>query len=62
MDVGQIFSDPCSSITIQDLGQDAAGATLLINLPRDTVPPSAPSGLTAVASGTSAVLHWTRRQ
>ena len=27
-------------------------------MPRDTLPPSAPSGLSAVASGTTALLHW----
>jgi hypothetical protein len=59
MDVGQVFSDPLSNVTIQNLGQDGSGATLLLNVPLDTVPPSAPSGLSAVASGTSAVLHWT---
>jgi hypothetical protein len=59
MDVGQVFSDPLHGITIQNLGQDAAGATLQITMPRDTVPPSAPAGLSAVANGTSAVLHWT---
>ena len=58
MDVGQVFSDPLRGITIQDIGQDAAGATLQITMPRDTIPPSAPGGLSAVASGTSAVLHW----
>ena len=59
MDVGQVFSDPLSNVTIQDVGQDASGATLLLNVPLDTVPPSAPGGLTAVAAATSAVLHWT---
>ena len=59
MDVGQSFSDPLSNVTIQNVGQDASGATLLLNVPLDAVPPSAPSGLSAVASGTSAVLHWT---
>jgi hypothetical protein len=59
MDVGQVFSDPLRGIAIQDLGQDAAGATLQITMPRDTVPPTAPGGLSAVANGTSALLHWT---
>jgi hypothetical protein len=59
MDVGQVFSDPLRGVTIQNLGQDATGATLQITLPRDAVPPSAPAGLSAVASGRSAVLHWT---
>ena len=59
MDVGQAFSDPLSNVTIQNVGQDASGATLLLNVPLDTVPPSAPGGLTAVAADTSAVLHWT---
>ena len=44
----------CSGITIQDLGQDAAGATLQVTMPRDTVPPAPSGGLTAVAAGTSA--------
>ncbi|MDP9257902.1 MAG: hypothetical protein M3Q31_15305 [Actinomycetota bacterium] len=58
MDIGQVFSDPLRGITIQDLGQDGAGATLQVSMPRDTIPPSMPSGLSAVASGTNAVLHW----
>lgn len=58
MDIGQVFSDPLRGITVQDLGQDATGATLQVTMPRDTVPPAAPTGLSAVASGTSAVLHW----
>jgi hypothetical protein len=59
MDVGQVFSDPLSNVTIQNVGQDASGAALLLNVPLDTIPPSAPSGLSAVAADTSAVLHWT---
>ena len=59
MDVGQVFSDPLSNVTIQDAGQDASGATLLLNVPLDTVPPSAPGGLSAAAADTNAVLHWT---
>ena len=59
MDVGQTFSDPIAGVTIKNVGQDASGATLAITAPKDVVPPSAPSGLTAIASGTSAVLHWT---
>ena len=39
--------------------QDATGATLQINAPRDAVPPSASTGLTATATGTSATLQWT---
>jgi chitodextrinase len=59
MDAGQLFSDPLSGVIIQDLGPDATGVLLQLNVPLDTVPPSAPGGLTAVPSGTSAVLHWT---
>jgi Gametolysin peptidase M11 len=59
MDIGQTFSDPLNGIAITDLGQTPAGATLAVTMPRDTLPPSAPTGLSAVASGTSAVLHWT---
>jgi hypothetical protein len=59
MDIGQVFDDPLRGITIQDLGQDATGVTLQVTMPRDSVPPGAPTGLTAVADGTSAVLHWT---
>jgi hypothetical protein len=58
MDVGQTFSDPIAGVTIKNVAQDAGGATLAITAPKDVVPPSAPSGLTAVADGTSAVLHW----
>ena len=59
LSLGQVFTDPMRGIAIQNLGQDAAGATLQITLPRDAVPPSAPTGLTAVANGTSATLQWT---
>jgi hypothetical protein len=59
MDVGQTFSDPIAGVTITNLVQDAGGAELAISAPKDVVPPSAPSGLTAIANGTSAVLHWT---
>jgi chitodextrinase len=59
MGLGEVFSDALRGITVQNLGQDAAGATLQITLPRDAVPPSAPTGLSAVASGTSASLQWT---
>ena len=58
MDVGQVFNDPVAGVSIQNLGEDAGGATLAITL-RDSVAPNAPTGLTAVASGTSAILHWT---
>jgi hypothetical protein len=58
MDPGQVFSDPLRGITIQAVGQDALGATLQITMPRDTVPPSAPTGLSAVLDGTTALLHW----
>jgi hypothetical protein len=59
MDVGQIFSDPLSNVTIQNTGQDASGATLALNVPLDTVPPSVPGALTAIAGATTATLHWT---
>ena len=59
MDVGQEFSDPLSGVVIANAAQDAGGATLRLNVPRDTVPPSAPGGLTAVAGGTTVALHWT---
>lgn len=55
---GQVFTDPLRGITIQNLGQDGASANLQITLPRDAVPPSAPTGLSAVASGTTAALQW----
>ena len=58
MDVAQLFNDPLTGISIQNVGQDASGATLQIQAPRDLVPPSATTGLTAIASGTTAVLHW----
>jgi hypothetical protein len=58
MDVSQTFSDPLTGISIQNLGQDAAGVTLQVSAPRDAVPPGAVSGLTATAAGTSATLHW----
>ncbi len=59
MDVGQVFNDPVGGVSITNLGQDANGATLAITGPQDVVPPNAPTGLTAAANGTSAVLHWT---
>jgi hypothetical protein len=58
MDPGQLFSDPLRGITIQTVAQDAAGATLLITMPPDTVPPSAPTGLSAVLNGTTSLLRW----
>ena len=58
MDVGQVFSDRLHGITIKDVGQDAAGVTLAITVPGDTLPPSAPSGLSAVADGTTVLLRW----
>jgi chitodextrinase len=57
-DLGQVFADPLHGISIQDLAQDASGATLQITMPQDTVAPSAPTGLTASVNGTSAVLSW----
>jgi hypothetical protein len=59
LSVGQVFDDPMRGIAVQNLGQDANGATLQITLPRDVVPPSAPTGLSAVANGTDAALQWT---
>jgi len=47
-----------SGISIRNVGQDASGVTLAITVPGDTLPPSAPSGLAAVADGTTAQLRW----
>ena len=58
MDPGQVFTDRLRGITIRNVGQDASGVTLAITVPGDTLPPSAPSGLSAVASGTTAQLRW----
>jgi hypothetical protein len=58
MDLGQVFSDPATGITIRVASQDATGATLEISAPRDSVPPSATTGLTATAGDTSVALHW----
>ena len=58
MDPGQVFTDRLRGITIRNVGQDAAGVTLAITVPGDTLPPSAPSGLSAVANGTTAQLRW----
>ena len=55
----QIFNDPLRGILIQNLSQDATGATLAITMPVDTTPPSSPGGLSAVTSGTSVSLQWT---
>ena len=57
--VGQVFNDPLRGILIQDLAEDATGATLAITMPVDTTPPSSPGGLSAVTSGTSVSLQWT---
>jgi hypothetical protein len=59
MSIGQVFSDPLNGVVIQDLGEDASGATIAVNMPIDTRPPSAPGGLTATPSGTSVSLAWT---
>jgi chitodextrinase len=59
MTVGQVFNDPLRGILIQDLAEDAHGATLAITMPADTTPPSSPGGLSAVASGTGVSLQWT---
>lgn len=58
MDVGQVFNDPLRGITIQNLAQDANGATLAITMPVDTTPPSRPGRLSAIVSGTSVSLQW----
>jgi hypothetical protein len=58
MDVGQVFSDVLHGISITNVGQDASGVMLAISVPGDTLPPSAPGGLSAVANGTTAVLRW----
>ena len=58
MDPGQVFSDALHGITIRNVSQDATGVTLAIVVPGDTLPPSAPSGLSAVANGTTALLRW----
>ena len=59
MSAGQVFNDPVRGITIQNLTQDASGATLAITMPVDTTPPSRPGRLSAVTSGTSVALEWT---
>jgi chitodextrinase len=58
MDVGQVFSDALRGISIKDVSQDAAGVTLAVTVPGDILPPSAPTALSAVASGTTALLRW----
>jgi hypothetical protein len=58
-DVGEVFSDSLYGIQIQDVAQDASGATLQVTMPRDTVAPSALTGLSGSATGTRAVLNWT---
>jgi hypothetical protein len=58
MDPGQVFTDRLRGITIRNVGQDVSGVTLAITVPGDTLPPSAPSGLSAVANGTTAQLRW----
>jgi hypothetical protein len=58
MDPGQVFNDRLHGISIRNVGQDASGVSLAITVPGDTLPPSAPSGLSAVADGTSAQLRW----
>jgi hypothetical protein len=58
MDPGQVFTDRLRGISIRNVAQDASGVTLAITVPGDTLPPSAPSGLSAVADGTTAQLRW----
>jgi hypothetical protein len=59
MGLGEVFTDALRGIAIQNVAQDATGATLQITLPRDAVPPTAPTALSAAASGTGAALQWT---
>jgi chitodextrinase len=59
MSVSQIFDDAASGISIQDVAQDASGATLAITVPIDTQPPGSPGRLSAVVSGTAVALQWT---
>jgi hypothetical protein len=59
MSAGQIFNDPVRGILIQNVAEDAGGATLAITMPVDTTPPSRPGRLSAVTSGTSIALEWT---
>jgi hypothetical protein len=59
MSVGQVFNDPVRGILIQNLAQDANGATLAVTMPLDTYPPSQPGSLSAVVSGTTVALQWT---
>ncbi|MDX6597151.1 MAG: hypothetical protein QOE87_1038, partial [Gaiellales bacterium] len=59
MSVGQVFNDPLRGIAIQNLAQDASGATLAITLPLDTLPPGQPGRLSAVLSGSTVALQWT---
>jgi hypothetical protein len=58
MNAGEVFDDPLRGIVIQSVAQDAAGATLLITMPLDTVPPGSPGRLSAVLSGTTVALQW----
>ncbi|MDP9257903.1 MAG: hypothetical protein M3Q31_15310 [Actinomycetota bacterium] len=55
---GEIFNDPLRGILIQNVAEDAGGATLAITMPVDTTPPSRPGRLSAVTSGTSIALEW----
>jgi hypothetical protein len=59
MGLGQVFSDPLRGVTIQDVAEDASGATLTITLPLDTTPPGSPVRLSATVSGRTVVLQWT---
>jgi hypothetical protein len=56
---GEIFNDPLRGILIQNVAQDANGATLAITMPVDTTPPGSPGRLSAVTSGGSVALQWT---
>jgi hypothetical protein len=59
MTLGQVFSDPLRGIVIQDMAEDANGATLAITMPIDTTPPSRPARLSAILSGSDVALQWT---
>ena len=54
--VGQTLTDPVSSISITTISVDASGALIRVT---ESVPPSAPGGLTGVAFGARAMdLSW----
>jgi chitodextrinase len=56
---GERLTDPVSGVTITVVSVSPAGAGLTVQFAPDTTPPTAPSGFTATASGTSSVaLKW----